>query len=60
MLLQVLSLAHCPMVTLLSGVADSLSLLRELDVSDTGIGDPDLCLLAASCPLLRWRPMCSV
>ena len=41
------------MLTMLNGITDGLPQLRELDISDTGIGDIDLGLLACDCPQLR-------
>ena len=46
---QVLNLAHCHMLSTLVGVVETMPNLRDVELTDTGIGDADLRLLASSC-----------
>ncbi len=50
---QVLDLAHCPMLTTLAGVAETMPNLHDVDLTDTGVGDADLVLLATHCHVVR-------
>ena len=46
---QVLNLAHCHMLSTLVGVVETMPNLRDVELTDTGIGDADLRLLASNC-----------
>ena len=46
---QELNLAHCHMLSTLAGVVETMPNLRDVELTDTGIGDADLRLLASSC-----------
>ncbi len=50
---QVLNLVHCHMLSTLVGVVETMPNLRDVELTDTGIGDADLRLLASRCHYIQ-------